>query len=71
MNVLLKFGHENAEMQKRKFDDVTLRYSIAANLHRPMDCLSRRMTVLHTCQHTKVRKLDIKPHLGLCTLSQI
>ena len=27
-HVLLKFGHENAEMQKRKFDDVTLRYSI-------------------------------------------
>ena len=27
-NVLLKYGHENAEMQKRKFDDVTLQYSI-------------------------------------------
>ena len=26
--VLLKYCHENAEMQKRKFDDVTLRYSI-------------------------------------------
>ena len=22
------YGHENAEMQKRKFDDVTLQYSI-------------------------------------------
>ena len=28
-HVLLKYGHENAEMQKRKFDDVTLQYSIA------------------------------------------
>ena len=27
-HVLLKYGHENDEMQKRKFDDVTLRYSI-------------------------------------------
>ena len=26
--VLLKYGNENAEMQKRKFDDLTLRYSI-------------------------------------------
>ena len=26
--VLLKYSHENAEMQKRKFDDVTLQYSI-------------------------------------------
>ena len=25
----MKNGHENAEMQKRKFDDVTLQYSIA------------------------------------------
>ena len=27
-HVLLKYGHENAEMQKRKFDDVTLWYSM-------------------------------------------
>ena len=27
-HVLLKHCHENAEMQKRKFDDVTLQYSI-------------------------------------------
>ena len=27
-HVLLKYGYENAEMQKRKFDDVTLQYSI-------------------------------------------
>ena len=27
-HVLLTYGHESAEMQKRKFDDVTLRYSI-------------------------------------------
>ena len=26
-HVLLIYGHENAEMQKREFDDVTLRYS--------------------------------------------
>ena len=26
--MLLKYCHENAEMQKRKFDDVTLQYSI-------------------------------------------
>ena len=25
----------------------------------------------HTCQHTKVKKLDIQRHLGLCMLSQI
>ena len=25
-HVLLKYGHENAEMQKRKFDEVTLQY---------------------------------------------
>ena len=25
---LLKYGHENAEMQERKFDDVNCRYSI-------------------------------------------
>ena len=31
-HVLLKYGHENAEMQKRKFDDVTLRYSLPRNL---------------------------------------
>ena len=28
--VLPKHGHENAEMQKRIFDDVTLQYSIQA-----------------------------------------
>ena len=27
-HVLLKYGHENAEMKKRKFDDVTLQYSM-------------------------------------------
>ena len=27
-HVILKNGHENAEMQKQKFDDVTLQYSI-------------------------------------------
>ena len=26
--IVLKYCHENAEMQKRKFDDVTLQYSI-------------------------------------------
>ena len=30
-HVLLKYCHENAEMQKRKFDDVTLQYSITNN----------------------------------------
>ena len=33
-HVLLKFGHENAEMQKRKFDDVTLQYSINHNFEK-------------------------------------
>ena len=32
-HVLLKYGHENAEMQKRKFDDVTLRYSIVHQVY--------------------------------------
>ena len=27
-HVLIKYGYENAEMQKRKFDDVTLQYSV-------------------------------------------
>ena len=27
-HVLLKYGHENLEMHKRKFDDITLQYSI-------------------------------------------
>ena len=27
-HVLLKYGHENVEKQKQKFDDVTLWYSI-------------------------------------------
>ena len=27
-HVPLKYGHENAKMQKQKFDDVTLRYSM-------------------------------------------
>ena len=27
-HVLLKYGHENAKLQKRKLDDVKLRYSI-------------------------------------------
>ena len=27
-HILVNYGHENAEMQKRKFDDVTLQYSI-------------------------------------------
>ena len=32
--VLLKYGHENAEMQKGKFDDITLQYSLASrNVH--------------------------------------
>ena len=31
-HVLLKYSHENAEMQKRKFDDVTLQYSIEFDL---------------------------------------
>ena len=30
-HVLLKYGHKNAEMQKWKFDDVTLRYSTVCN----------------------------------------
>ena len=30
-HVLLKYCHENAEMQKRKFDDTTLQYSIATD----------------------------------------
>ena len=30
-HVLLKYDHENAEMQKSKFDDVTLQYSILFN----------------------------------------
>ena len=25
--VLLKYGHENADVQERKFDDITLQYS--------------------------------------------
>ena len=29
---IMFYGHENAEMQKRKFDDVTLQYSIAPTL---------------------------------------
>ena len=33
-HVLLKYGHENAEMQKGKSDDITLQYSIASrNVH--------------------------------------
>ena len=32
-HVLLKYGHETAEMQKRKLDDVTLWYSIALFYH--------------------------------------
>ena len=31
-HVLLKYCHENAEMQKRKFDDVTLQYSIELHM---------------------------------------
>ena len=31
--VLLKYGHENAEMQKQKFDDITLCYSIGINMY--------------------------------------
>ena len=30
-HVLRKYGYENAEMRKRKFDDITLQYSIDAN----------------------------------------
>ena len=29
-HVLLKYGYESAVMQKQKFDDVTLQYSIGA-----------------------------------------
>ena len=29
-HVLLKYGQENAKMEKRKFHDVTLQYSIVA-----------------------------------------
>ena len=39
-HVLLKYGHENAEMQKRKFDDITLQYSID---------LDQRSRVEHYC----------------------
>ena len=39
-HVLLKYGHENAEMQKRKFDDVTLQYSIRCKNPLVMDFLS-------------------------------
>ena len=31
-HVLLKYGHESAEMQKRKFDDVKLQYSIGVRI---------------------------------------
>ena len=32
-DVLLKYGHENAEMHKRKLDDVTLRCSMTTEGH--------------------------------------
>ena len=32
-NHVLNYGHENTEMQKRKFNDVTLRYSIIIIVH--------------------------------------
>ena len=35
--VLLKYGHENAEIQKRKSDDVTLWYSIGHLLYYVLD----------------------------------
>ena len=44
-NVLLKYGHENAEMQKRKFDDVTLRYSIIGAF------TSKTLTGSHLTEH--------------------
>ena len=31
-HVLLKHGHENADMQKQKFDDATLQYSMGKML---------------------------------------
>ena len=31
-HALLKYGYENAEMQKRKFDDIPLRYSIGVRV---------------------------------------
>ena len=42
-HVLLKYCHENAEMQTRKFDDVTLQYSISA----PPEKKSRTSTLYH------------------------
>ena len=38
-HVLLKYGHENAEMQNRKFDDVTLQYCIKGKVQNELLCL--------------------------------
>ena len=33
-HVVQQYGHENAEMRKRKFDGITLQYSIALSIHK-------------------------------------
>ena len=44
-HVLLKYDHENAEMQKRKIDDVTLRDSVVIIM---MKCIVQFKYMLYT-----------------------
>ena len=54
-HVLLKYCHENAEMQKRKFDDVTLQYSIGPKVCKICHNQSHRIMLLK--QSLKALKL--------------
>ena len=54
-HVLLKYGHENAKMQKRKFDDVTLRYSIGSDSDFKQAFIHPKYDLLNIEWHTQVK----------------
>ena len=61
-HVLLKYCHENAEMQKRKFDDVTLQYSALGRTEVP----AMLSVCGKICNKGAVENTTKKAHLKSC-----
>ena len=61
MLILLKYCHENAEMQKQKFDDVTLRYSMSS----PKQWKTHLCDLLVPCMdHVVIKEKQVKKFLN-------
>ena len=60
-HVLLKYCHENAEMQKRKFDDITLQYSIESHMW-PQQTWGQRSSGVNDLWFKFLKKGSLYPH---------